>query len=274
LYGEITPLMLAARTGASEMVKLLLTYGANTTLRSEGKTAGEWALFEQHDDVVRLFLASAPVRQKEKSEPKATKSPPSIWDSPKHPSAISSEDEPENDDYGNNSGVFAVMSPIHSPSRSRSPSPALRRCSSPLASPVKSLGNSQSRFPDRTFRSRSRSRSRSPPVPVRGFKKSLLSYIPPAQYRAFAAAANGQDETDKLSHTNVGHRMLQKMGWQEGMGLGRSENGMIAPVASAANASKAGIGMAHPTAVAYGDDSYTKYKKMMMLAYKHRRSQG
>lgn len=98
-----------------------------------------------------------------------------------------------------------------------------------------------------------------------------MSYIPPTQYRAFAAAANGQDETDKLSHNNLGHKMLQKMGWQEGRGLGRSEDGMLAPIAAKAKVvPKSGIGSHVGSVVTAEDDNFTKYKKMMMLAYKHR----
>lgn len=299
MYGEITPLMLAARTGVFEMVHLLLTHGANTSLKSEGKTAVEWAAHEQHDDIVTLFRkgvdsseSQARIKAKKMTQTKNKDEPSSIWDSPKLTSrnVIVVEDDTEegfdtveviddDDDY-RGVGVFAVMSPVRSPSRSRSPSPPLCRSTSSRSTSPQRCSPLRSRSPithsrsPRVSRSPPRSPRSLPPSSERGFKKSLINYIPAAQYRAFAAAANGQDETDKLTHTNVGHRMLQKMGWQEGMGLGRQEDGMLAPVAATSKAlSKGGVGL-HTSTVRAEDDNFTKYKKMMMLAYKHRQARG
>jgi splicing factor 4 len=71
---------------------------------------------------------------------------------------------------------------------------------------------------------------------------------------------------------NVGHKLLQKMGWKEGKGIGAKGDGRTAPVAAGAGAAAAGnnLGLgaeAHGT-VKEEDDPFEQYRKRMMLGYK------
>ncbi len=101
----------------------------------------------------------------------------------------------------------------------------------------------------------------------------MASYIPPAEFAEFMAKADGRaSDKDALDSTNVGHRLLQKMGWREGEGLGKLGEGMTAPVEATIKSSKGGIGL-DTGEVSAADDHFTKYKKLMMLAYKHRAGQ-
>lgn len=65
------------------------------------------------------------------------------------------------------------------------------------------------------------------------FKCFFLTNIFAFQYEA---VKNGDeyDESDykdnKLTDTNAGFKMLQKMGWTEGKGLGVNEEGRINPI--------------------------------------------
>jgi hypothetical protein len=71
----------------------------------------------------------------------------------------------------------------------------------------------------------------------------------------------------------VGHKLLQKMGWQKGKGIGAKESGITAPVGPGAGAAAAGqnLGLgaeAHGT-VKEDDDPFEQYRKRMMLGYKY-----
>lgn len=47
------------------------------------------------------------------------------------------------------------------------------------------------------------------------------------------AQAAALEEAQKIQADNVGHRMLQAMGWREGQGLGANASGIAAPIAAA-----------------------------------------
>uniref|UniRef100_A0A383WIT6 G-patch domain-containing protein n=1 Tax=Tetradesmus obliquus TaxID=3088 RepID=A0A383WIT6_TETOB len=81
---------------------------------------------------------------------------------------------------------------------------------------------------------------------------------------------------------NIGHKLLQKMGWKQGKGIGAKEDGRTAPVAAAGAGAAAaaaaggsrqdtlGLGAAAHGAVEEGDDPFEQYRKRMMLGYKYR----
>ncbi|EIE22279.1 hypothetical protein COCSUDRAFT_55975 [Coccomyxa subellipsoidea C-169] len=78
------------------------------------------------------------------------------------------------------------------------------------------------------------------------------------------AQAAALEEAQKIQADNVGHRMLQAMGWREGQGLGANASGIAAPIAAA------GAKQPGQHDVQEGDDEFEVYRKRMMLGYKHR----
>eukprot|EP00898_Chlorokybus_atmophyticus_P005023 jgi/Chlat1/5521/Chrsp369S05339 len=118
------------------------------------------------------------------------------------------------------------------------------------------------------------------PVPVKGPKGHHMGdYIPQEElvkfyekvqevnqnkaYEAFASA--------KLAADNIGHKLLSKMGWKEGQGLGSNAQGIAVPVsATDVRTDTSGIGVEKPGELKEGDDIYEQYKKRMMLGYRFR----
>ncbi|GLT60713.1 hypothetical protein SLA2020_334690 [Shorea laevis] len=105
-------------------------------------------------------------------------------------------------------------------------------------------------------------------------------YIPPEELEKFLSACNDaasqkavQDFSDKtkIQSDNVGHKLLSKMGWKEGEGLGSSKSGISDPImAGGVKKNNLGVGAHQPGEVTPDDDIYEQYKKRMMLGYKHR----
>ncbi|CAK9140362.1 unnamed protein product [Ilex paraguariensis] len=105
-------------------------------------------------------------------------------------------------------------------------------------------------------------------------------YIPPEELEKFLAtcndvaaqkAAREAVERARIQADNVGHRLLSKMGWKEGEGLGSSRSGIADPI-MAGNVKKnnLGVGAHEPGEVTPDDDIYEQYKKRMMLGYRYR----
>merc|ERR1712045_259867 len=94
----------------------------------------------------------------------------------------------------------------------------------------------------------------------------------------FEAIKSGQeyvDESDyaaqKLKQDNLGFKMLQRMGWNEGTGLGADRQGITAPIGRGQqSADKKGLGINNPHNLEQGDDEFDAYRKRMMLAYRFR----
>jgi splicing factor 4 len=77
-----------------------------------------------------------------------------------------------------------------------------------------------------------------------------------------AAAARAKAlQPNTLGADNIGHKLMQKMGWKEGQGLGGSNQGAAAPVAAQGTADGLGLGAAPSGAVEEGDDEFTRYRK-------------
>ncbi|PIA53639.1 hypothetical protein AQUCO_00900306v1 [Aquilegia coerulea] len=105
-------------------------------------------------------------------------------------------------------------------------------------------------------------------------------YIPPEELEKFLASCNDAAaqkaakeaaERSKIQADNVGHKLLSKMGWKEGEGLGSSKSGRADPVmAGNVKTNNLGVGAAAPSEVSPDDDIYEQYKKRMMLGYRHR----
>ncbi|KAL6557497.1 hypothetical protein OROMI_017847 [Orobanche minor] len=105
-------------------------------------------------------------------------------------------------------------------------------------------------------------------------------YIPTEELEKFLSTCNDvsahkfvKEAADKakIQADNVGHRLLSKMGWKEGEGLGSSRSGIAAPImAGDVKKDHLGVGAHAPGEVTPDDDIYEQYKKRMMLGYRHR----
>ena len=101
-------------------------------------------------------------------------------------------------------------------------------------------------------------------------------YIPLEELENFMAKCNdvaAQKVADKakIQADNVGHKLLSKMGWKEGEGLGSSRKGIADPIrAGDVKKDHLGVGAQQPGEVTPEDDIYEQYKKRMMLGYRHR----
>eukprot|EP00249_Psilotum_nudum_P020225 c27609_g1_i4 orf=158-556(+) len=105
-------------------------------------------------------------------------------------------------------------------------------------------------------------------------------YIPEEELERFLAKCNdavarksaiAAAERAKIQADNVGHKLLSKMGWKEGEGLGSGKSGRSDPVqAGAVKLNNLGVGAEQPGEVTPEDDIYEQYKKRMMLGYRFR----
>lgn len=120
-------------------------------------------------------------------------------------------------------------------------------------------------------------------------KHHLGDFLPPEELSRFfsqwesikdggaAVRAASDWEEFKLKEDNRGFRMLEKMGWSSGQGLGSAAEGITepvnrstGPVPPSAGADRSGLGIERPDALQSGDDEFDAYRKRMMLAYRFR----
>mmetsp|Transcript_7509 Transcript_7509/g.22783 ORF Transcript_7509/g.22783 Transcript_7509/m.22783 type:complete len:295 (-) Transcript_7509:697-1581(-) len=101
-------------------------------------------------------------------------------------------------------------------------------------------------------------------------------HIPKDVLDEFMAKSRGEKAPKKkkdesLGDSNVGHKMMSKMGWKEGGGVGRDGQDSVGVIAANVKTDKAGIGAStDPTEVSPEDDMLEQYRKRMMLAYQYR----
>ncbi|XP_066508362.1 SURP and G-patch domain-containing protein 1-like isoform X2 [Hoplias malabaricus] len=112
-------------------------------------------------------------------------------------------------------------------------------------------------------------------------KHFIGDFLPPDELEkfmeTFKALKEGRDpdyseyKEFKLTVENIGFKMLMKMGWKEGEGLGSDGQGIKNPVNRGTTAiDGAGFGVDRPAELNKGDDEYDAFRKRMMLAYRFR----
>ncbi|CAN6205854.1 unnamed protein product [Urochloa humidicola] len=122
-----------------------------------------------------------------------------------------------------------------------------------------------------------------PPPYLQGPPKKghhMGDFIPPEELEKFMARCNDAAaqkatkeaaEKAKIQADNIGHKLLSKMGWREGEGLGSERRGRADPImAGDVKKDNLGVGAVKPGEVTSEDDIYEQYKKRMMLGYRHR----
>ncbi|XP_054707103.1 SURP and G-patch domain-containing protein 1-like [Uloborus diversus] len=112
-------------------------------------------------------------------------------------------------------------------------------------------------------------------------KHHIGDFLPPEELENFLekwdAVKEGRNpdlsdyKEHKLTSTNIGYQMLQKLGWSEGQGLGANGGGIVDPVNKGnVSVENAGLGQTRPDDIKSDDDEYEAYRKRMMLAYRFR----
>lgn len=112
-------------------------------------------------------------------------------------------------------------------------------------------------------------------------KHHMADFLPPEELARFQekvkAIKEGRiaDLSDyaefKLKDDNIGYKLLQKAGWQEGKGLGSEGKGIKEPINKGSTSfDNSGVGATKVQEVAKDDTEFDVYRKRMMLAYKFR----
>ncbi|XP_044756831.1 arginine-glutamic acid dipeptide repeats protein-like [Coccinella septempunctata] len=111
-------------------------------------------------------------------------------------------------------------------------------------------------------------------------KHHIGDFLPPEEFKRFMEKSSaGKDGKQlnfsdykefKIKEDNIGFKMLQKLGWTEGTGLGSEGKGIVEPVNKAVSRDlNQGLGM-NSEDFNDDDDEYESYRKRMMLAYRFR----
>ncbi|CAB1314630.1 unnamed protein product, partial [Coregonus sp. 'balchen'] len=95
-----------------------------------------------------------------------------------------------------------------------------------------------------------------PPAPKK--KKFTAQPAPVVNYE--------QPTKDGLNSDNIGNKMLQAMGWQEGRGLGRNQQGITAPIEAQLRAKGAGLGTKGSSYGLSASDTYKDAVRKAMFA--------
>ncbi|KAK5872374.1 hypothetical protein PBY51_013085 [Eleginops maclovinus] len=113
------------------------------------------------------------------------------------------------------------------------------------------------------YRDRAAERREKYGVPEPPAPKKKKFYKPPAQY----TTVNYEQPTkDGLTSDNIGNKMLQAMGWQEGKGLGRHQQGITAPISASLRTKGTGLGIKGSSYELSASDTYKDAVRKAMFA--------
>lgn len=93
-----------------------------------------------------------------------------------------------------------------------------------------------------------------------------------AQLKARAEENEGKVSVDKeISENNIGSKMLKKMGWSHGEGLGKDGDGIKAPIPLVSYEKHAGVGSSVGIQINPGDSYSERTRKYAMMLYEESR---
>uniref|UniRef100_A0A672YAT2 RNA binding motif protein 5 n=1 Tax=Sphaeramia orbicularis TaxID=375764 RepID=A0A672YAT2_9TELE len=95
-----------------------------------------------------------------------------------------------------------------------------------------------------------------PPVPKK--KKFIIPFLLYSDYE--------QPTKDGLNSDNIGNKMLQAMGWKEGKGLGRNQQGITTPIEAQMRTKGAGLGIKGSNYTLSASDTYKDAVRKAMFA--------
>ncbi|CAD5119081.1 DgyrCDS7726 [Dimorphilus gyrociliatus] len=124
------------------------------------------------------------------------------------------------------------------------------------------LRNSAPKYRDRAAERRQKYGQPEPPKPNRG-----------GRFERFEPESTSvpyeQPTADGINNDNIGSKLLQKMGWSEGRGLGRKGQGIQTPIKAEMRQSQAGLGARGAAVSVEPGDSYRDTVKKAMYARYH-----
>ncbi|XP_055685562.1 RNA-binding protein 5-like isoform X2 [Lutzomyia longipalpis] len=123
-------------------------------------------------------------------------------------------------------------------------------------------GNAGQSYRDRALERRMKYGEADPPPPNRS-KERFQREI---EKQSTSSTAASTTASLPIGQNNVGNKLLQKMGWTEGQGLGRSNQGRTNIIETESRAPTAGLGTKAST-FAPGDDYKSYIKRMMKTRY-------
>ncbi|XP_029287520.1 RNA-binding protein 5-like isoform X2 [Cottoperca gobio] len=96
-----------------------------------------------------------------------------------------------------------------------------------------------------------------PPTPKKKNNNKKKFYYPPTPTVT---------KDDSLTSDNIGNKMMQAMGWQEGKGLGRHQQGITAPISASLRTKGAGLGIKGTSYELSASDTYKDAVRKAMFA--------
>ncbi|KAF3856402.1 hypothetical protein F7725_017125 [Dissostichus mawsoni] len=113
------------------------------------------------------------------------------------------------------------------------------------------------------YRDRAAERREKYGVPEPPAPKKKKFFKPPAQY---STVDYEQPTKDGLTSDNIGNKMLQAMGWQEGKGLGRRQQGITAPISASLRTKGTGLGIKGSSYELSASDTYKDAVRKAMFS--------
>ena len=98
-------------------------------------------------------------------------------------------------------------------------------------------------------------------------KEQLAALLAKQNDPASKAAAEVLEQKMAIPTSNIGHKLLEKMGWKKGEGVGPVAGGIVAPIAAAGTSGSQGLGA---TSDVSNDDEFDAYRRRMQAGYANR----